>query len=145
MANGSKRELRWITVKANYLTTAGINQVFDLMPGETSRKGFTVTRCVISWTLKHPSVDTEVAWGTLVVPENLPDVNIPNPRTPENAGWLCWDLVELQFDDPRSLTRQYDIRSMRRFRSDEEDLKLIINSEASVDGLFGVRTLFALP
>ena len=138
--------MKWRTTTHNFTAIAGLTKGFDLNPGETSVKGYTVKRCIIGMTLRVPTGAMDLAWGTLVVPENLTDTLLPNPAMPEEAGWLCWDRIGMgSGGDQTTFHRVYDMASQRTFRSDEEKLKLIVNANAIIGYHFAVRTLFALP
>ena len=141
-----RRAMQWETKKLGFLTVGGVNQAFQLDESIT-RKGATVLRCVISFTALVPAAVTTVGWGTIVINTNMPSTVMPNPFTPNEVGWLCWDLVELTTVALGGLVfhRSYDTRSQRKYRSDDEVLRLVINSDNALEGTFGVRTLFALP
>ena len=140
------RAMEWVTTKVNFLTVPGFSTVVTL-DEPIQRKGATVTRCVVSLSLIPPLLVTQFAWGTIVLNTAMADANKPDPFLPANVGWLCWDFIEVQNQAAGGVGfhRQYDMRSQRRYRSDVEQLFLIIRSNQTIDGSMGVRTLFKLP
>ena len=139
------RQMFWRTTVNTFSLVAGLTSAFDLMPGESKVKGMTIIRCVHSIDMFAPGIQAQFAWGTLVTPENMLVSNSPNPLT-EEAGWLCWDAIRFSSASDDNIHRQYDTRAMRKFRSNEEELRILLRCETvSVDGQIASRVLLKLP
>jgi len=142
-----RRAMQWQTNSFGVLTTVGANQVFQLSES-IPRKGATVARCIVRLSLEVTGSDSVFAWGTWVGNTNQTDANKPNPLTPAEVAWLCWDSIETRRESGGSqhyIHFAYDIRSQRKFRSDDEQLFLIVRTSTVMNAHLAVRTLFFLP
>ncbi len=136
------RTLKWSTAIHDAQTIAASGQNAHPLLGNLSgtRKGATITRMLINITLGAAAVDilARLKWGVVIVNNDaalasaFPDAD----DSADDADWLMRDaavVVMSDVSDGSQLVRmKYDLRAQRIIRSDQDDLRFVIDRDSPV-------------